>query len=120
MPEVTLPEYKEMLQKIEKPEEPKSATDDEVQKVLLDIRKGLHKKAHPEKDIPKDDGNLPELTDAYIQEISQQHKDTESFKKGVRESITQEKALQAQSTIPTKDNRQHRRKHHLHHTRDNG
>ena len=102
MPEVTLPEYKDLLQKIEKPEEPKGATDDEVQQVLLDVRKGLYKKAHPEKDFPKDEDDLPELTDIYIQEISQQHKNIESFKKGIQESITQEKALQARALFRQK------------------
>ena len=102
MPEVNLPEYKALLRDIEKPEEPKSATDDEVQKVLLDVRKGLYKKAHPEKDVPKNERDLPELTDAYIQEISQQHKDIEGFKKGVRESVTQEKALQARALFRQK------------------
>lgn len=102
MPEVTLPEYKVLLQNLEKPEEPKGATDEEVQQVLLDVRKGLYKKAHPEKDLPKDESDLPELTDTYIQEISQQHKDIESFKKGVQESITQEKALQARALFRQK------------------
>lgn len=102
MPEVNLPEYKPLLQEMEKPEEPKGATDDEVQQVLLDVRKGLYKKAHPEKDIPENKDDLPELTDAYIQEISQQYKDIESFKKGVQESITQEKALQARALFRQK------------------
>lgn len=102
MPEVTLPDYKPLLQKLEKPEEPKEATDEEMQQVLLDVRRGLYKKAHPEKDIPKDDSNLPELTDEYVQEVSQQHKDVESFKKGIQESITQEKALQARALFRQK------------------
>ena len=102
MPEVTLPEYKMLLQKLEKPKEPEGATDDEVQQVLLDVRKGLYKKAHPEKDMPKNESDLPEITDAYVQEISQQHKDVESFKKGVQESITQEKALQARALFRQK------------------
>ena len=102
MPEVKLPEYKALLQKLEKPEKPEVATDDEVQQVVLDVRKGLYKKAHPEKDFPKNKDDLPELTDAYIQEISQQHKNIESFKKGVQESITQEKALQARALFRQK------------------
>ena len=102
MPEVTLPDYKALLQKLEKPEEPKSATDEEVEQTITDIRKGLYKKAHPEKDLPKDDNDLPDLTDAYIQEVSQQHKDIESFKKGVRESITQEKVLQTRALFRQK------------------
>ncbi|MCY4577305.1 MAG: trigger factor [Candidatus Kaiserbacteria bacterium] len=102
LPKVTLPDYKVLLQKLEKPEEPKGATDEEVQRVLLDVRKGLYKKAHPEKDVPKDEGDLPELTDTYVQEVSQQHKDVENFKKGIQESITQEKALQARALFRQK------------------
>ena len=102
MPEVALPDYRGLLQKLEKPEEPKPATDKEVEAVLLDVRRGLYKKAHPEKDFPKDDSELPELTDAYVQELSQQHTDVESFKKGVRESITQEKAMQARAVFRQK------------------
>ena len=102
MPEVTLPDYRTLLQNLEKPEEPKEATDEEVQQVLLDMRKELYKKVHPEKDFPKDDGDLPELTDTYVQEVSQQYKDIESLKKGVQESITQEKALQARALFRQK------------------
>ena len=102
MPKVTLPDYKTLLQKVEQPEEPKEATDDEVQQVVADVRKGLYKKAHPEKDFPKDDSDLPELTDEYVREISQQHTNTEEFLKGVRESVTREKALQARALFRQK------------------
>lgn len=102
MPEVQLPEYKQLLQEIEKPKEPGEATEEEVQQVVTDVRKGLYKKAHPEKDFPADDAELPELTDEYIREISQQHKDMESFLKGVRESVTREKAMQARAQFRQK------------------
>ena len=102
MPEVKLPDYKTLLQTIEKPEEPKEATDEEVETVLLDVRRGLYKKAHPEKDFPKDSSELPELTDAYVQEVSQQYQDVESFKKGVRDSVTHEKVMQARAAFRQK------------------
>ena len=38
----------------------------------------------------------------YIQEVSQKHKDIESFKKEIQESITQEKALQARALFRQK------------------
>ena len=49
MPKVTLPEYKTLLQELEKPEEPKPATDEEMQQILVDMRRGLYKKAHQKK-----------------------------------------------------------------------
>lgn len=102
MPEINLPEYKTLIGRLEKPEEPKGATDEEVQKVVTDVQKDLYRKAHPEKDIPKDKKNLPEITDEYIREISQQYKNVESFLRGVRESITKEKALQARALFRQK------------------
>ena len=102
MPEVHLPDYKQLLQNIEKPEEPKEATEEEMQQVITDVRKGLFKKAHPEKDLPSNDSDLPELTDEYVQEVSQQYNNIEEFTKGVRESITKEKALQARGLFRQK------------------
>ena len=102
MPEVNLPEYKQLIQNLEKPEEPGEATEEEVQQVVIDVRRGMYKKAHPEKDIPADEKDLPQLTDAYVQELSQQYKDVNSFLKGVRESITREKALQARAQFRQK------------------
>lgn len=102
MPEVNLPNYGQLLQTLGKPEEPKEATEEEVQQVVIDVRKGLYKKAHPEKDLPSDEKDLPEITDAYIQEISQQHKSVEGFLQGVRESITREKAMQVRAQFRQK------------------
>ena len=102
MPEITLPEYKTILQNLQKPEEPKEASDEEVRQVVLDVKKGLYKKAHPEKDFPKDNNDLPEITDAYVQEISQQYKSVDDFMKGVRESIIKEKALEARASFRQK------------------
>ena len=102
MPEVQLPEYKALIGNLKKPEKPEEATDDEVQQVVIDVQKGLYKKAHPEKDLPKDSKDLPKITDAYVQEISQQYKNVESFLRGVRESITKEKALQTRALFRQK------------------
>ena len=102
MPEITLPEYKELIKKLGKPEEPSEATDEEVQQVITDIQKNLYKKAHPEKDVPKDEKDLPKITDEYIQKISQQHKNVEEFKKEIRKSITKEKALQVRALFRQK------------------
>ena len=102
MPDVTLPDYKPLLRALEKPEAPPEATDEEVEQVLIDVRRGLYKKAHPEHDLPQDDANLPEITDTYVQEVSQEHRTVEQFTKGVRESITREKALEARSSFRQK------------------
>lgn len=102
MPEINLPEYRPLIQQLEKPAEPEEATDEEVQQVITDVRKDLYKRAHPEKDFPKDEKDLPTLTDAYIKEISKKYNDIESFKKGVRESITHEKALQERAKFRQK------------------
>ena len=97
MPKVTLPDYAAIVRAMDDPKAPEPATDEEVQQIVNDVRRSLYKKAHPEKQPPTDEKDLPELTDEYIQEISQQYKDRESFLKGVRESITAEKKMQARA-----------------------
>ena len=97
MPEVDISGYDEHIQKVSTPEEPKEATDEEIQVVLTDMRRGLFKKENPDKELPKEEKELPELTDAHIQEVSQQYKDMPSFKKGIAESITREKKIQVRT-----------------------
>ena len=96
LPEITLPDYAALAASIPA-KEVEPATDEEVSQVLLDIRRSLYKKAHPEKEIPEDVSALPEITDAHIQELSTTYSDTESFEKGLRENITSEKQMQAQA-----------------------
>ena len=103
MPKVTLPDYVAIVRQMEGPKEAEAATEEDVQQVVSDVRRSLYKKAHPEKDFPTDDKDLPELTDAYVQEISHQYKDLDGFLKGVRESITQEKKMQEQGRFRQKN-----------------
>ena len=102
MPKVTLPDYVAIVRQMEGPKEAETATEEDVQQVVNDVRRSLYKKAHPEKDFPTDDKELPELTDAYVQEISHQYKDLDGFLKGVRESITREKKMQEQGKFRQK------------------
>lgn len=101
MPDIKLPDYEQLLRNIEKPEKAEEATDEEVEQVVLNIRRDLYRKAHPEKGMPDED-QLPDLTDEYIRNISEQYKDMESFLKGTRESITREKKMQARAVFRQK------------------
>ena len=92
LPEVHLPEYADLIGTIEKPGEVPEATDEDVAEVVRDIRRDLYRKAHPEKSEP-DDSNLPELTDAYVRNLSDRYENVESFLRHVRESVTREKKL---------------------------
>ena len=95
MPKIELPDYKALIKEVEKPKKPEGATDSEIKQVTIDLRRSFYKKSHPEKEIPKDENELPELTDQFIQEISGKYKDVEGFKLGVKESITKEKQIQS-------------------------
>lgn len=97
MPTVELPELNTLKDAIGIPEKAEEATDEEVDQAVVDVRRGLYKRANPEKEFPQDVNELPELTDECVQEISQQYKGIDDFLKGIRESITKEKGIKARS-----------------------
>lgn len=97
MPVVEIPEYATALKDVAPLETETEATKEEVQMVLHDVRRSLYKKAHPEKSVPEDDAVLPEITDEYIREITNQYKDLASFTEGIKESINREKKVEARS-----------------------
>ena len=91
-PEVTLPNLSEI--KVEPPKEATPATDEEVEAVLLDLRRAKFKRAHPEKEPPEAIAELPELDDEFLKEISPGTAGLDAFKGMVRENITKEKDMQ--------------------------
>ena len=95
VPAIDLPDYRAALASCGAKKEPTDVTDDEVDAVLLDVRKGLFRDAHPEKSIPTDDGDLPALTDERIASLSGTCKDVASFRKKIREEIAGEKRREA-------------------------
>ena len=95
LPKVELPDYKALLEGLGKDaNKTTEATDKEIEDAILDIRRHLYKRAHPEKEIPQDTKELPELTDSVIQEISAETKDVASFKEMLQKSIAREKRIQ--------------------------
>lgn len=97
MPEVNLPDLDTLKDAIGLPEKAEEASDEEIQQIVIDARKGLYKKKNSGKDVPENIKELPELTDEYVQEISQQYKDVNAFLNGIKKSITHEKKIYAQS-----------------------
>ncbi|MDE0243660.1 MAG: trigger factor [Candidatus Kaiserbacteria bacterium] len=91
MPAITLPDYQTTLSSVGKREDPDPVTDDDVTNVILDVRRGLYRNAHPEKSIPTDESLLPELTNEQITSISSMCKDMESFRTHIREGLAEEK-----------------------------
>ena len=96
LPKIDLPDYVAIAKSIS-PKQAEKATDEDIEQVLLDIRRSLHRKAHPEKPLPEATTSLPEITDGHIQELSSTHTDKESFVRDLRDTISSEKVLQAQA-----------------------
>lgn len=96
MPDIDMPDYKAIVEGMEAFGEPEPATDEEVRRIVTDIRRNIYKKENPEKDLPKEE-DLPELTDEQAREITGRNEDAKSFVKGVRESITEEKKARARA-----------------------
>lgn len=119
LPEFTLPDYKEIAKDIAKKSEGNSPTVDEVtdadvEKVLIEVRRGKARfeKSQKQKskqaentgesiDVKKedkinkgDDENLPELDDAFISTLGD-FKTVEDFKIRVREDLGKEKIQKA-------------------------
>ena len=102
MPNITIPDYSVALKGIERENETPEVTEDDVQSVVRDVRRSLYKKEHPDKDIPEDETQLPEITDEYVREISTTYKDVPTFLQGVREGIAREKKIEIRSRFREK------------------
>ena len=97
LPEVKLPNLDTI--EVKEPEKAEEATEEEVSAVLLDLRRAKYKKAHPEKEAPKEEKDLPELDDQFISEISKESKNIDEFKISVKENITKEKIMQRKNNF---------------------
>ena len=94
MPAITLPEYTSVLSPIGPCEAPEAVTDSDVDQVILDVRKGLYRQAHPEKPLPTDEQQLPTLTNEHITSLSSTCKDMDSFRAQIRDNVAKEKTLE--------------------------
>ena len=100
MPKVDLPDYTALAEKTDPPAEPEEVSAAEVDAVLTDIRRDIYRKKNPDAAVPAD-GELPELTDATVREISNEHTDVAGFRSAVRASILTEKKNQVRNTFRT-------------------
>ena len=101
MPEIILPDYKKIAKDAISKKETTSVTDDDVEKVISEIKKSRampdteEKDEHADKKQEKKE-KLPELTDDFVKTLGD-FKDVSDFKQKLRENITHEKSAQAQS-----------------------
>ena len=90
MPEVGLPDYKKIAkEEMAKKDEPINVTDEDVEKVILDIRKRMA--PIPEvTDGKSEEPKLPELNEELIKQLGK-FEDVADFKKKLNENIRQER-----------------------------
>ncbi|MAF59406.1 MAG: trigger factor [Candidatus Pacebacteria bacterium] len=99
-PEVTLPNYKEIANEVYSKKEDVLVTDEDVEKMLLEVRRGKARfentKETKEGEEPKEikDEELPELDDEFIKTLGN-FEGIEDFKNKVREDIKKQKEFQA-------------------------
>ncbi|MBU1557494.1 hypothetical protein KKC45_00865 [Patescibacteria group bacterium] len=100
MPEITLPDYKNIAKKeMAKKEDSVEVTEEELKQTIEQIRKSQkHVKKDgekvTEKDLEKDKDELPELTDELVKKIGD-FKDVADFKTKLKENIKHEKEHRA-------------------------
>lgn len=99
LPKVELPDYKSIVSKLENPKDVGEATEKEIDGAILDIRKHLYQKANPEKKVPEDEKEIPELTEEQIKGFSTEYKTVDDLKGVIQEQIKKEKVMQAKSTF---------------------
>ena len=95
MAAVDLPDIKVLLEDIEKPENPKDTTDTEVESIILDVKKNIFREENKEKEVPKDESALPDLTIDIIKKIYPSATSVENFKELVKTAVFQEKQTQS-------------------------
>lgn len=111
LPEINLPDYKKIAKKIlgEVTGEEKNiaVSDEEMENTIMDIRKSRAPKkhvaehVHKEGEEHKEDENLPELNDEFVQALGP-FENVEDFKKKLKENIKLEKQNQQKEKIRLK------------------
>lgn len=96
MPEVTLPDYKKISQEKAKGALVEDVTEEEVNKVIDELRRGRAKfQEHEHTDTPHehvvDESTIPELNDEFVQTFSPEFKTVDDFKNKIRENMKLEK-----------------------------
>lgn len=96
MPEVTLPDYKKISQEKAKGALIEDVTEEEVNKVIDELRRGRAKfQEHEHTDTPHehvvDESTIPELNDEFVQTFSPEFKTVDDFKNKIRENMKLEK-----------------------------
>lgn len=93
MPKIKLPDYKKIAKEVMgEPVEQVITPDEEVEKVILDIRRSRSQPTEPEKKI--EDKDLPELTDEEAKTLGK-FESVADLKNKIKENLTEEKKYRA-------------------------
>jgi len=101
MPEISLPDYRELAKKSAPKKEKVEVSDKEVDETIEQIlkqRSAIKKDSEADssaKDSPLQDGKPPELNDEFVKTLGN-FKDVADFKKQIRENMLKEKENKAQ------------------------
>lgn len=91
LPAITLPDYRTILSTLDPLKPVKTVEESAVEQVILDVRRGLYRNAHPEKPLPTDDKHLPELTDETVASLTSTCSDVANFRKKIRDDLLTER-----------------------------
>ena len=86
LPEITLPDYKKIAQKVSAQKEDVSATDEDVSKTIESLRKSKAKKNE------KGEESLPELSDEFAKSLGN-FENIDALKNTIRRNLTEEKKM---------------------------
>ena len=96
MPEITLPDYKKLAQEKVKEQTVETVTNEEIETVVEELRKGRathnhHEHDHKEGEECKHEPVLPELNDEFAQSFGDSFKNLDDLKSKVGENLKLEK-----------------------------
>ena len=98
LPEISIDNYKGLAESVGSANEPAPVEDKEVEDTITEIQKSVYMQNNKEAESPPEkESDLPELTDEFVQQLSSEYKTVDDFRKSVRMSISQEKALRERS-----------------------
>lgn len=94
VPEVTLPDYKNISKKInQKPIEKNEVNDKELEEAILGIRSFYSPKGPDGKSLP-----LPDLTDEFVKKIGQ-FENVKDFREKIKKGVTEEKENKSKEKV---------------------
>ncbi len=89
-----LPDLNNLFKDVKQPAAPKETSDKEVDEIILDIKKNIFREENKEKEMPKNDNDLPNLTIETIQKIYPSATSVENFREMIKKTVLQEKQTQ--------------------------